>query len=148
VLTASRDAPAEVTEEALLAVVGAVRDAGCPVVVDLPRGAAAGAVLADADLSVLVVPARLRAACAARALIDDPASVWGGARIVLRRVPGGLAGKDVADVVGRPVTAEMDHDRGAPGRGERGEPPGVSARSPWGRLSRQLLALVSDGAVR
>ena len=49
------------------------------------------------------------------------------------RVPGGLARAEVADVVGRPVLAELPHDRSAVPRGERGEPPGVAARSPLGR---------------
>ncbi|MCU1607302.1 MAG: Septum site determining protein, partial [Modestobacter sp.] len=42
--------------------------------------------------------------------------------------------------VGRPVLAELGHDRSAVARGERGEPPSVAARSPLGVLSRQLLA--------
>jgi hypothetical protein len=46
----------------------------------------------------------------------------------------------VADVLGRPVLAELGHDRSAAPRGERGEPPVVSARSPLGVLSRRLRA--------
>jgi hypothetical protein len=99
--------------------------------------------LDEADLPALVVPARLRAACAARLLMgpgaDGGHSGWSRAEIVARRVPGGLSAAEVADVVGRDVLAELPHDRAAVRRGERGEPPGVSARSAWGAASRRLL---------
>lgn len=144
VLAASRDAPEEVSGEALAAVVTAARDVGHAVVLDLPcRSRPAEAVLADADLAVLLVPARLRAAAAARALLTGPegrSGPWSAARVVTRPVPGGLSRQEVADVVGRPVLAELGHDRSAVARGERGEPPSVAARSPLGVLSRQLLA--------
>ncbi|HEV7726537.1 MAG TPA: septum site-determining protein Ssd [Modestobacter sp.] len=140
VLAASRDAPGEVPEEALATVVRAARDGGHGVVLDLPcRSRPAETVLADADLAVLLVPARLRAAAAARALLTG-AGGWSAARVVSRPVPGGLSRQEVADVVGRPVFAELGHDRSAVARGERGEPPSVAARSPLGVLSRQLLA--------
>ena len=96
--------------------------------------------LADADLTVLVVPARLRSATAARLLVETPGSGWSSARIVVRPVSGGLSRDDVAEVVGRPVLAELSHDRGAVPRGERGEPPSTSARSPLGRVARRILA--------
>jgi secretion/DNA translocation related CpaE-like protein len=146
VLAASRSSPTEVPPEALLAVLDAVRAHGWPAVVDLPRrepsdaGPAVPAVLADADLAVLVVPARLRAATAARLLVGAPASPWSSAQLVVRSVGGGLSPADVADVVGRPVLAELPHDRSAVPRGERGEPPIGSARSPLGRVARRILA--------
>jgi secretion/DNA translocation related CpaE-like protein len=144
VLAASREAPGEVPGDALAAVVSAARDGGSGVVVDLPvRNRAGESVLDAADLAVLLVPARLRAAAAARALVgmaEGPPSAWSGARVVVRPVPGGLSRSEVADVVGRPVVAELGHDRSAVPRGERGEPPSVAARSPLGVLCRQLLA--------
>ena len=148
VLAASRDAPQEVSDEALAPVVRAARDGGHAVVVDLPgRGRATETVLADADLAVLLVPARLRAAAAARALLSG-AGGWSAARVVTRPVPGGLSRQEVADVVGRPVLAELGHDRSAVTRGERGEPPSVAARSPLGVLSRQLLAELPQAGTR
>jgi hypothetical protein len=121
------------------------------VVVDVPRAAGEAvseAVLADADLAVLVVPARLRAATAARLLTETPGSPWAAARLVVRPVPGGLSPEEVVDVAGRPVLGELPHDRSAVARGERGEPPSVRRRSPLGVLARQLLAVASsDGAV-
>ena len=46
----------------------------------------------------------------------------------------------MADVVGRPVLGDLPHDRTAVPRGERGEPPAVSPRSPLGSLARRVLA--------
>lgn len=144
VLAASRAEPVPIPDEALLAVVDAARAAGRPVVVDLPRpggpGAPGTAVLTDADLALLVVPARLRAATSARLLVDAPGSPWSVAQLVVRPFPGGLSGDDVADVVGRPVLAEVPFDRSAGARGERGQPPAVSARAPLGGLARRVLA--------
>ncbi|CAA9291521.1 MAG: hypothetical protein AVDCRST_MAG48-551, partial [uncultured Friedmanniella sp.] len=117
---------------------------GTPVVVDLPRGSPtadpAAALLAEADLALLVVPARLRAATAARLLVEAPGSAWATASLVVRPAAGGLSCAEVADLVGRPVLAELPHDRSAGPRGERGEPPLVSARSPLGGAARQVLA--------
>jgi hypothetical protein len=144
VLAASRTVADQIPAEALLAVVDAVRAAGRPVVVDLPRTGpgrdeATAAVLADADRALLVVPARLRAATAARLLVEAPGSAWSAAQLVVRPVPGGLFRDDVAEVVGRPVAADLPFDRSAAPRGERGEPPAVSARSPFGGLARRVL---------
>jgi secretion/DNA translocation related CpaE-like protein len=141
VLAASRDQPQEVPAEALQAVTTGARDSGCGVVVDLPvRGAGTDGVLADADLAVLLVPARLRAAAAARALLAGSGSPWASALLVGRPLPGGLTRAEVADLLGRPVFAELAPDRSAVARSERGEPPSVAARSPFGLLGRQLLA--------
>ena len=149
VLAASRSAPAPPPPEAVAAVVEAGRSGGWPVVVDLPRGPEppgarfAEAVLADADLAVLIVPGRVRAACAARVLVDDhpggSPSPWSAARLVVRRVPGGLGAAEVADVVGRPVLGELAHDRAAVARSERGEPPPIGARTPTGAAARAVL---------
>jgi secretion/DNA translocation related CpaE-like protein len=147
VLAASRDQPQEVPAEALLAVATGARDSGCRVVVDLPvRGAAAEVVLAEADLALLLVPARLRAAAAARTVLGGERSPWASALVIGRPVPGGLTRAEVADVVGRPVFAELAADRSAVARSERGEPPSVAARSPFGLLSRQVLAHVPGRA--
>ena len=152
-LAASRSAPAAVPDDALAAVIDAARAGGRPVVVDLPRsgpggGPGAEAVLADADLTVLVVPARLRAATAARLLVAAPGSGWSTAQLVVRSVAGGLSRDEVADVVGRPVLGDLPHDRSAVPRGERGEPPSVSPRSPLGSLARRVLDCVAPGTTR
>lgn len=150
VLSAGRaDAP-PVPEEAVAAAVAAARDAGWPVVVDLPRPGPDGicrtthAVLAEADLALLVVPARLRAATAARVLVTAAGSPWAGAHLVLRQVAGGLLAAEVADAVGRPVVAEVGHDRSAVPRGERGQPPAVAGRSPLGAAARKVLERLGE----
>ncbi len=151
VVAASRTSPDRLPSDALTAVVDAARAAGCPVVVDLARSAEehAPAVLADADLAALVVPARLRAATAARLQVEAPDSPWAAAQLVVRQVPGGLSRGEVGDVVGRPVVAELPHDRSAVPRGERGEPQLVSARSPYGAVARRVLGAVrAAGAPR
>lgn len=152
VLAASRAAPQPVPDEALAAVVEAARAGGRPVVVDLarpgPHGPGSGAelVLAEADLALQVVPARLRAASAARVLVGrDRPGPWAAARLVTRPVPGGLAQHEIAEVVGRPVLAELVADRGAVSRGERGEPPVITARSPFGTVTRAVLAELPAG---
>ena len=143
-LASARELPQAMPEEAVSAVVEAARSVGCPVVVDLSRCGSleASVVLGDADLAVLVVPGRLRAATAARLLVSAPGSPWSGAELVAGRVPGGLSAAEVAAVVGRPVLAELPHDRRAVARGERGEPPDVGARSALGRVARQIVAAV------
>jgi secretion/DNA translocation related CpaE-like protein len=147
VLAASRSTPVAVPDEALAAVIEAARAVGRTVVVDLPRSAeSARTVLAEADLALLVVPARLRSATAARLLVADPGSGWAGAELVLRQVAGGLSRRELTDLVGRPVLAELPHDRSAVPRGERGEPPAISPRSPLGTLARHVLgALPATG---
>ena len=149
VLAASRETPEDVPPDALAAVVAAAKDSGHGVVLDLPCRDRAGETVLDlADLAVLLVPARLRAAAAARSLVgtpDGPPRPWAAARVVTRPVPGGLSRQEIADVVGRPVLAELAHDRSAVPRGERGEPPSVAARSPLGVLSRLLLAELTLG---
>jgi hypothetical protein len=64
---------------------------------------------------------------------------------VVTRVPGGLTRADVADVVGRPVVAELAHDRTAVPRSERGEPPEIGGRSPLGGVARRILTAVRAG---
>ncbi len=155
VLAASRSAAAPPSAEAVAAVVEAGRSGGWPVVVDLsrspgPAGAAVTeAVLADADLAVLVVPARVRAACAAHVLVDgDPGgglAAWGAAQLVVRPVRDRLAAAEVAGVVGRPVLAELSHDRSVVRRAERGEPPHTGRRTPTGGAARAVLAALPAG---
>ena len=152
-VAASRSAPGPVPADAVTAVTEAARGSGRSVVVDLPRfgaldGSVADVVLAAADLAVLVVPARVRAATAARLMTQVPSGGWSAAHLVVRHVPGGLSRHEVADLVGRPVRGELPHDRGAVPRGERGEPPGISPRSPFGSLARRVLEAVEAGAAR
>jgi secretion/DNA translocation related CpaE-like protein len=146
VLAAARSDPAEIPAAALAAVTEAAAAVGSTVVLDLPRTAAPllEAGTTTADLTVLVVPARLRAAGAARLLVDAEGSPWSRAGLVVRTVPGGLAPAEVGDVVGRPVLAELPHDRSAVPRAERGELPSVAPRSPLGTVARRVLAVLGQ----
>ncbi|MEI4272571.1 septum site-determining protein Ssd [Klenkia sp. LSe6-5] len=148
VLAPSREVPCLPPPEALQAVVSAARTDGHPVVLDLPRGADpafAEHLLAEADLGVLVVPGRVRALGAAGLLLAGP--VWGRAVVVARTAPGGVGAGEVATALGRPVAAELVHDRSAQARGERGEPPQVGARTPLGQVVRRLLPRLDQRAV-
>jgi secretion/DNA translocation related CpaE-like protein len=145
VLAADRRAAGEVPPEALVAVGEAGVAEGCTVVLDVPRPAppATRTAVAGADLRVLVVPARLRATGGARLLVTDEESPWSGASLVVRTVPGGLSVPEVEDAVGRPVVAVLGHDRGAGARGERGDPPSVTARTPLGIAARRVLGALA-----
>jgi secretion/DNA translocation related CpaE-like protein len=145
VLAADRAVPADVPPTAVTAVTESAAAAGSTVVLDLPRAAAGHpeGPASSADLTVLVVPARLRAAGAARLLADAEGSPWARAALVVRPLPGGLAVGEVAEVVGRSVLAVLPHDRSAVPRGERGEPPSVAPRSPFGTVARRVLSALA-----
>jgi hypothetical protein len=66
--------------------------------------------------------------------------------LVVRPLPGGVSVPEVADLVGRPVVAELRHDRAALARGERGEPPLLSGRAPFGGVARRLMAELTGQA--
>ena len=146
ILAAARSHPSEIPAAALAAVAEAAAGVGSTVVLDLPRAATPshGEAVAAADLAVLVVPARLRAAGAARLLVDADGSPWSRAGLVVRTVPGGLGSAEVADVVGRPLLAVLPHDRSAVPRAERGELPSLAPRSPLGTVARRLLAVLGQ----
>ena len=149
VLAADRRTRADVPADALAAVVEAGLTDGCTVVLDAARGARAEpeTLPAEPDLALLVVPARLRAASAARLLVDSEGSPWSRAHLVVRPVVGGLSTAEVVDVVGRPLLARLVHDRSAVSRGERGEPPAVTGRAPLAPVVRRALAaLPREGA--
>jgi secretion/DNA translocation related CpaE-like protein len=147
VLAAGRTGAGEIPPGALEAVTEAAAAEGCTVVLDLPRpaGTAVDGAVPRADLALLVVPGRLRAAGAARLLVEAEGSPWSRALLVVRTLPGGLRPPDVADVVGRPVLGVLAPDRSAVPRAERGEPPSVAPRSPLGTLARRVLAVLDDG---
>lgn len=144
VLSADRGTPVAIPAEAVVAATDAARNDGRPVVVDLPRaGGPVESVLAEADMAVLLVPDRLRAVSAARSL-TGASGPWSSAALVTRPVTGGLSSREVSDLVGRPVVAVLPQDRAASARSERGEPPALSARAPFGAAARQVLATVHE----
>lgn len=109
------------------AVCGAGRRAGETVVCDLPRQPcdAASAVIGAADLTVLVVPAEVRACAAAAAVVDRVVTDGGTPRLVVRGpAPGGLTPADVSRALGLPLLTAMRPQPGLAGALDRGHPPG------------------------
>ncbi|CAM4016547.1 septum site-determining protein Ssd [Kibdelosporangium persicum] len=110
--------------DAVTAVIEAGRRGGDIVVCDLPRdlSATAGAALDLADLTIMVVPAELRA-CASASLVAERLKDRGVvARVLVRGpAPGGLTADDVAEAVGLPLLSWMPHQRGLAAALERGE---------------------------
>jgi secretion/DNA translocation related CpaE-like protein len=96
--------------DAVVAVLEAGRRAGETVVCDLSRPIDAGsqAVLDRADLSVLVVPAEVRAAAAAKLVARRMLDLGAHPRLVVRGpAPGGLLAADIASAVGLPLLTSM-----------------------------------------
>lgn len=131
-LSSARCQPPKVPLPALSAVVTAARRTGGPVIVDLPRGPGESArwIGGLVDLGLVVCPATVSGALAARALVAEIS--WNAATsgIVVR--PG--LGRDVDDValasaVGLPVLLGLREDRLLTRQRQRGEPPGPRRRS-------------------
>lgn len=111
------------------AVLDSVRRSGTTVVCDVPRtfDALADAVVAAADLTVVVTEARVGAALSAARTADWLSERAGSIGIVVRGpAPGGLRATDVADVAGLPLLASM---RPQPGLAENLERGGLMLRS-------------------
>ncbi|ONI78905.1 hypothetical protein ALI144C_29550 [Actinosynnema sp. ALI-1.44] len=126
--------------DAVTAVIEAARRGGDVVVCDLPRtpSASASAALDLADLTVLVVPAELRA-CASAALVAERLKERGTTAQVLVRgpAPGGLTADDVAEAVNLPLLSWMPHQRGLATALERGE--FTARRGPLSGAARRAL---------
>jgi secretion/DNA translocation related CpaE-like protein len=134
---------------AVRAVCNAGRRAGETVICDVPRhpcepGTAA---LETADLTVLVVPAEVRA-CASAATVVARVQRYGVAlQLVVRGpAPGGITPSDVGRALGVPVLAAMHPQPGLAGALDRGAVPGRS-RGPLATAARQVLAVL-DGSSR
>lgn len=130
------------TPAAVASVIDAGRRAGETVVCDLPRYPtdAAVAALGAADLTVLVVPADVRA-CAAGARVAAVLAEHGGAvRLVVRGpAPGGIEADEVARALRLPLLAAMRPQPGLARALERGCAPGRS-RGPLVAAARTVLA--------
>ncbi|EME66171.1 hypothetical protein G352_05829 [Rhodococcus ruber BKS 20-38] len=145
VLSADRESTSEPAPAAVTAVLDTVRRSGDVVVCDVPRsrGPAAEAMVAAADLAVLVVPARVRAALAAGRVAGWVADQNTNQGIVVRGpAPGGLRGRDVAEVVGLPLLATM---RAQPGLAETLERGGLrlGRRSPLVHAAESVLDVLA-----
>lgn len=126
--------------DAVTAVVEAARRGGDVVVCDLPRAPSpsANAALDLADLTVVVVPAEVRA-CASAALLAERLTERGTSAQLLVRgpAPGGLTPDQVATAVNLPLLAWMPPQRGLATALERGK--FTSQRGPLTSAARHVL---------
>jgi secretion/DNA translocation related CpaE-like protein len=141
VLSWGRGDPPLVPLDAAHAVLDAARLAHDLVVVDLPRhldGAAAAA--AAGALTLVVVPAEVRAVAAATRVAASVRRLAADLRVVVRGpAPSGLTGGLVAGTLGLPLAGWLRPEPGLARGLERGEPPAGSGRGPLSELSRTLL---------
>ena len=127
VLSCDRHGPGP-APEAAVAVVQAGRRAGDTVVCDLPRHLteAASAVLEVCDLTVLVVPAEVRATAAAARVARQVAERGAALCVVVRGPsPGGLGGDDVAAALGLDVLVAVEAEPGLAEALDHGTVPGT-----------------------
>jgi len=133
--------------DAAAAVVEAGKRAGETVVCDLPRHLtdAAAAVVDVSDLTVLVVPAEVRAVASAARVAEQVAARGAALAVVVRGpAPGGLDGDDVARALGLEVLACVAPEPGLAAAMDRGKVPGVR-RGPLRDTASAVLAAL-DGA--
>jgi len=112
------------------------------VVVDLSRHAdpATEVALSYADLTLLVVPAEVRATAAACLVAASVEPVAADLRVVVRGPsPSGLSDRTVARALGLPLAAWLRPEPGLTAALERGEPPARNGRGPLAKVSRALL---------
>jgi secretion/DNA translocation related CpaE-like protein len=122
VVSCGRDGPGP-APDAVAAVVDAGRRSGETVICDLPRSspATAHAALARADVTVVILPAEVRASAAAQRVADQLNEYGVGGQLVVRGpAPGGLFAEDIARVVGLPLLATMRPEPGLARALERG----------------------------
>lgn len=143
------DVPTGMTPESVRAVVDAGRRAGRTVVCDVPRSVTdtSTAALREADLTIVVVPAEVRACAAAARTVAGFADSIGTVRAVVRGpAPGGLKVADVERAVGIDVLTAM---RSHPAVSSAVDRSGlcsarVAARGPLARVGREVLAALDD----
>jgi secretion/DNA translocation related CpaE-like protein len=137
--------------QAVATVVSSARRSGELVFCDLPRHQTepSKVVLDRADLTVLVVPAEVRACAAARRLVARLVAEGRSARVLVRGpAPGGLRAEDVAHAVGLELLTDMRAEPGLAAALEHGRPP-ARPRGPLADaadLALQVLCGVPDAA--
>jgi secretion/DNA translocation related CpaE-like protein len=112
------------------------------VVADLPRSPDNGgaSLLERADLTLLVVPAEVRACAAAGRVAESLEDRARDLRLVVRGPsPGGLDAETIAGAVGLPLLGDLRAEPGLSAALDRGEVPGSRARGPLARFCFRLL---------
>ncbi|MEV6772626.1 septum site-determining protein Ssd [Nocardia sp. NPDC051030] len=149
VLSSGRGVAAqELAPAAVRSVLDAGRAAGDLVVCDLSaeRGPHTDQILENADLTVLVVPARMHAVIAAESVIARLSDRNPNVRLLIRGpAPSGLRGNDVAAVLGLPFIAAVPPQ---PGLVERLERTGLTVRrrGPLRRAAEAVLEALTAPA--
>ncbi|MCX9191408.1 hypothetical protein C3Y87_08270 [Carbonactinospora thermoautotrophica] len=127
--------------ESMQAVLAAAQRGNDLVVVDLPRylDAAAEEALSRATVTLLVVPAEVRATAAAARVLGMARMITEDIRVVVRGpAPARLPADVVATTVGAPLAGEMRPEPGLAAALERGDPPG-RRRGPLSEFCRSFL---------
>jgi secretion/DNA translocation related CpaE-like protein len=140
--TAVKQAADPIRAEASRAVLGVLAQAGDLVVVDVPRclDEAAVEALSVATVTLMLVPAEIRAITAASQLAATARRYASDLRIVVRTPsPSALTPTDVVDAVGLPLAGEIKVDRRASVAAEYGEPPGTVPRGTLAGFCRPFL---------
>lgn len=143
VLSAGRGDALTVPATAMRSVLAAGARMSDLVVVDLPRSvdAAAEQALAVASVTLMVVPAEVRAVAAAGRVAVGVGLTARDLRVVVRGpAPAGLTAAVVADTLALPLAGWLPAEPGLDEALERGEPPGRSGKSPLTSFCQDLLA--------
>lgn len=143
VLSYGRGASEAAAPDAMRSVLRAARRATDVVVVDVPRrlDPAAELAVADADVTLLVVPAEVRAAAAASRVAAAIAPIATDLRLVVRGpAPTGVTALAIADALALPLVAYVEAEPRVAEAADRGEPPARHGRGPLAGFCRDLLA--------
>lgn len=141
ILSVGVDNPALPDRAAMSSVLAAARRGGDVVVADVPRhlGEDVSAVIASADVMLLVVPAHVRAVSAASGASQRLRSLCGDVRLVVRADGRGrLRERDVADALALPHVATIATDSGMTAAVDRGQLLQSLRRSSLGRTARVI----------
>jgi secretion/DNA translocation related CpaE-like protein len=142
VLSCGRGESLQLPVDAVRSVLAAARRSHDLVVVDLPRhlDEVAELVLSTATLTLIVVPAEVRATAAAGRVAVGVGLVASDVRAIVRGpAPSGLTGPLVADALGLPLAGWLDAEPGLPRALEHGRRPGADGKGPLACLCRALL---------
>jgi secretion/DNA translocation related CpaE-like protein len=143
VLSWDRSDGLAVQPAAMRSVLAAAARASDLVTVDVPRriDATAEQALTAADVTVLVLPAEVRAIAAAGRVAAALARTASDVRVVVRGpAPSGLTGPMVADTLHLPLAGSMVAEPGLDVTLERGQPPTRSPRGPLTVFCRSFLS--------
>lgn len=141
-LSCGRDETMPLPVVAVRSVLAAARRSHRLVVVDLARHIddVAELVLSTSALTLLVVPAEVRATAAAGRVAAGVGLLAGDLRTVVRGpAPGGLTGPLVADALGLPLAGWLDPEPDLARALEHGRAPAIDGKGPLATFCRSLL---------